>query len=108
MSAISRPSSFATRASSAALLVWKKLHARTASILSSLRLGDCTIDGELVALDDKGQGSFSRMQQQADNPSIELVYYVFDLLNDHGVDIRTLPLAEPKADTVNYAYRRSL
>jgi bifunctional non-homologous end joining protein LigD len=76
---------------------WTKRYARTASVLSSLKLGDCTLDGELVALDDKGQGSFSQMQQQADNPSIELVYYVFDLLNDHGVDIRTLPLAERKA-----------
>jgi bifunctional non-homologous end joining protein LigD len=76
---------------------WTKRYARTASVLSSLKLGDCTLDGELVALDDKGQGSFSRMQQQADNPSIELVYYVFDLLNEKGVDIRTLPLAERKA-----------
>ncbi|HWC29033.1 MAG TPA: non-homologous end-joining DNA ligase, partial [Dehalococcoidia bacterium] len=76
---------------------WTKRYARIASVLSSLKLGDCTLDGELVALDEKGQGSFSRMQQQADNPSIELVYYVFDLLNDHGVDIRTLPLAERKA-----------
>ncbi len=78
-------------------LDWTKRYQRIANALSSMELGEAVLDGELVALDAKGEASFSRMQAAAEDASIKLVYYVFDLMNDGGYDIRALPLAERKA-----------
>ncbi|RYZ12687.1 MAG: DNA ligase D [Alphaproteobacteria bacterium] len=78
-------------------LDWTKRYARTAMALAALRLGDGTLDGELVAMDTAGKARFSHMQAAGEDASIKLVYNVFDLLNEGGVDIRSLPLAERKA-----------
>lgn len=78
-------------------LDWTKRYERTAKALAALKLGDGTLDGELVAMDAGGKASFSHMQAAGEDASIKLVYNVFDLLNEGGVDIRSLPLAERKA-----------
>lgn len=78
-------------------LDWTKRYQRTADALAALKLGDVTLDGELVATDNNGRASFSLMQAAAEDASIPLVYHVFDLLNENGVDLRRLPLAERKA-----------
>ncbi len=78
-------------------LDWTKRYERTAKALAALKLGDATLDGELVAMDAGGKASFSHMQAAGEDASIKLVYNVFDLLNEGGVDIRSLPLAERKA-----------
>lgn len=78
-------------------LDWTRRYQRVASALAALKLGDCTLDGELVALGSNGEASFARMQAAGDDASIRLVYYAFDLLNQDGHDLRALPLIDRKA-----------
>ena len=58
----------------------------------------CLIDGEAVALDDKGKPSFQLLQSTLkESQGANLVFYAFDLLVDRGEDIRKLPNIERKA-----------
>jgi bifunctional non-homologous end joining protein LigD len=64
------------------------------------------LDGEVVALDEKGRASFSLMQQRtgfrakgrraAANADVAVLYYAFDLLYLDGYDWRRVPLEERK------------
>jgi bifunctional non-homologous end joining protein LigD len=64
------------------------------------------LDGEVVALDEKGRASFSLMQQRtgfrsggrhaAANTDVPVLYYAFDLLYLDGEDWRRVPLEERK------------
>jgi len=58
------------------------------------------IDGEIVAADETGAGSFERLQQRATGApqaaSIAIAMYAFDLLHLAGFDLRHLPLLERK------------
>ena len=56
----------------------------------------CLIDGEAVALDDKGHPSFQLLQSTLKGGGAELAFYAFDLLVDRGEDIRKLPNIERK------------
>jgi bifunctional non-homologous end joining protein LigD len=57
----------------------------------------CLLDGEAVALDDKGRPSFQLLQSTLkDQRGANLVFYAFDLLVDRGEDIRKLPNIERK------------
>src|SRR5439155_18761433 len=57
----------------------------------------CLIDGEAVAIDDKGRPSFQLLQSTLkDQRGANLVFYAFDLLVDRGDDIRKLPTIERK------------
>src|SRR5690606_23113500 len=59
---------------------------------------DADLDGELVALDDRGLSDFGRLQQVLKGERrADLVYVVFDLPTLAGVDLRRAPLAERKA-----------
>ena len=50
------------------------------------------IDGEAVALDEKGRPSFQLLQSTLkDRQGANLVFYAFDLLVDRGEDIKRLP-----------------
>jgi bifunctional non-homologous end joining protein LigD len=61
-------------------------------------LPDCLIDGEVVALDDRGMPSFAALQAAlSDERSEELVFFAFDLLFQGREDLRLLPLAQRKA-----------
>ena len=58
----------------------------------------CLIDGEAVAVDDKGKPSFQLLQSTLkESKGANLVFYAFDLLVDRGEDIRKLPNIERKA-----------
>jgi DNA ligase D-like protein (predicted ligase) len=65
---------------------------------------DVLIDGEIVAFD-RGRTSFERLQQRigirdrerALRSPVAVYYYVFDVLECDGRDLRPLPLAERKA-----------
>jgi bifunctional non-homologous end joining protein LigD len=60
-------------------------------------LPDCILDGEVVALDDKGTPDFSALQAAlSEGRSQDLIYFVFDLLFDEGEDLRALPLTTRK------------
>src|SRR6185436_5060360 len=55
------------------------------------------IDGEIVALDPEGRSSFQLLQsahQPRQRPPIR--YYVFDLVNLEGHDLKSLPLTRRK------------
>lgn len=60
-------------------------------------LGNCMIDGEVVALDGNGASDFSALQAAlAEGRADDLVYFAFDLLFADGQDLRSLPLLERK------------
>jgi len=61
-------------------------------------LPDCVLDGEVVALNARGETDFSALQAAlSDEKTDKLVYYLFDLLAEDGEDLRGLPLLERKA-----------
>lgn len=78
-----------------------------AAAVKALDPKDVILDGELVALDEKGVPRFGLLQQRVmiTNPhdvqraakSQPLVYMAFDLLALEGFDLRSLPLVERKA-----------
>jgi bifunctional non-homologous end joining protein LigD len=75
----------------------KKFQIITDSV-AGLNVQDVVLDGEVVALDDKGRPSFQLLQgfdMRLVRPPI--VFYAFDLLRLNGQDLRGLPVEERKA-----------
>jgi bifunctional non-homologous end joining protein LigD len=74
------------------------------SLPDALAASEAILDGEIVALDARGHGSFERLQERMHvrAPSehlvtqIPVVYFVFDLLYCDGYDLRKSPLIERK------------
>jgi bifunctional non-homologous end joining protein LigD len=74
--------------------------------LQALPLTECIVDGEIVALDERGLPSFALLQQRARltapldvrRAALErpVTYFVFDFLAGEGFDIRPLPLLQRK------------
>lgn len=61
-------------------------------------LPDAMIDGEIVALNDRGVPNFSALQAAiSDGKTNALMFFAFDLLFAGGEDLRELPLGERKA-----------
>jgi bifunctional non-homologous end joining protein LigD len=66
--------------------------------LEALPVADADLDGELVALDDRGLSDFGRLRQRLqEERSADLLYVVFDLPTLAGVDLRKVALVERKA-----------
>jgi len=68
-----------------------------ADSIAALNVQDAVIDGEIVALDDKGRSSFQLLQgfdMGLVRPPI--AFYAFDLLRLNGEDLRGLPIEERK------------
>jgi bifunctional non-homologous end joining protein LigD len=71
-----------------------------------LRAHNTVVDGEIVALDERGRPSFSLMQQRtglrgagkrvAGNRDLPIMYYVFDLIYLDGYDLRQVSLEDRK------------
>ncbi len=77
-------------------LDWTERFAEIAA--SASRLPDTILDGEIVALDAKGNPDFSALQEALANENTKfLVYFVFDLLYLAGDDLRSRPLLERKS-----------
>ncbi|TSJ44486.1 DNA ligase D [Mucilaginibacter corticis] len=57
---------------------------------------NAVLDGEIVALNDKGNANFGALQNWRNTKSAKLVYYVFDILWYDGKDLTGLPLNERK------------
>src|ERR1700760_1305664 len=75
----------------------KKFPEITGSI-AGLDVQDAIIDGEIVALDDKGRPSFQLLQGfEMGMVRPPIVFYVFDLLRLNGEDLRSRPIEERKA-----------
>jgi bifunctional non-homologous end joining protein LigD len=66
-----------------------------AALAKLKRAQQAVIDGELVALDNRGRSRF-QLLQNARNARARLAYYVFDLLFLNGRNLRGLPLIERK------------
>lgn len=66
--------------------------------LTQLQARDCIIDGEIVAMDEKGRSSFQLLQAyELGQERPPLYFYAFDLLRLDGKDLTKLPLVERKA-----------
>lgn len=86
----------------------KRLDGTYPEVVDALQRGrkhDVVLDGEVVAFDENGATSFSRLQRRigitdpvaARNSGIAVSYYVFDLLHVDDYDITALPVLERKA-----------
>ena len=64
---------------------------------AAAKLPDAIIDGEVVALNEKGDPDFSSLQAAlSDGDTDDLIFFAFDLLFADGEDLRKLPLVERK------------
>lgn len=78
-------------------LDWTDTFGTIADALVALDLPPSLIDGEVVALDDKGNPDFSALQAALkDGQDARLAYFTFDLLRVSGEDLRPLPNIERK------------
>jgi bifunctional non-homologous end joining protein LigD len=76
---------------------WTARMPTLAAALARLDAEAAVLDGELVALDERGIADFQRLQNSlSDGESAGHVYYAFDLLHLNGRDLRTAPLTERK------------
>jgi bifunctional non-homologous end joining protein LigD len=77
---------------------WTERMPSLKSALTGLAVESAILDGELVALDDKGLSNFQRLQSSLkDGQDEALVYYAFDLPFGPGGDLRERPLLERKS-----------
>ena len=73
-------------------------HKFAALAAAATALPDCIIDGEVVALNERGVPDFAALQAAlADEDSDNLVFYAFDLLCEGQEDLRSLALTDRKA-----------
>lgn len=71
---------------------------QVASAVADLPIEDCVIDGEVVALDEKGGSSFQLLQaHEMEGRRAPIYFYVFDLLQAAGKSLIGLPLERRKA-----------
>ena len=71
--------------------------AEVAADIRALPIDDCVIDGEVVALDEKGGSSFQLLQaHEMEGRRAPIYYYVFDLLQVAGKSLIGLPLERRK------------
>ena len=62
-----------------------------------LQARTAVVDGEVVAVDERGHPSFQALQHRAAHPGYGIAFYAFDLLVLNGEDLTRLPLSERKA-----------
>ncbi|HEY2799467.1 MAG TPA: non-homologous end-joining DNA ligase [Chthoniobacterales bacterium] len=68
-----------------------------AAAIAGLPCDECVIDGEVVALDEKGRSSFQLLQaREMEKKKTPLYDYVFDLLQLDGKSLTALPLTSRK------------
>jgi len=74
---------------------------RMAEWFSRLPTRAAVLDGELCLIDDAGGANFRQLMAQMRTRAPDetrLMFFVFDLLHQDGVDLRQLPLSERKRD----------
>lgn len=71
----------------------RRFQAVARALEQAVRTPSCVLDGELCALDERGRGSFSAMQQNTG----QLVFYAFDLLELEGKPLVGLPFSERRS-----------
>jgi bifunctional non-homologous end joining protein LigD len=78
-------------------LDWSDKFPEIAEAAASLEVGSALLDGEIVALDDKGNTGFSALQQAISQGGRGLSLFLFDALEIEGEDLAPLPNIERKA-----------
>ncbi len=79
-------------------LDWTDKFQGVADAALAMKLPDCVIDGEVVALDSGGAPDFAALQAAlSDEDTDRLILFAFDLLFAEGEDLRKLPLSDRKA-----------
>ena len=81
-----------TRAGNDWTAKWKDI----AEAAAALPADEAWLDGEVVALDEKGNVSFQLLQNNMAEARGRLAYYVFDLPFLNGYDLRGMPLVQRK------------
>jgi DNA ligase D-like protein (predicted ligase) len=75
-----------------------KKFASIATKVAKIKESSFVLDGEAVAVDEKGRPSFQMLQNRSSLPAgWSLAYYVFDLLHLNGKDLKTRPLRDRRA-----------
>jgi bifunctional non-homologous end joining protein LigD len=64
--------------------------------VKTLAVDTAILDGEVTALDKQGHTSFQLLQGSENAQRPPLVYYVFDILQEEGDDLKGLPLIQRK------------
>jgi bifunctional non-homologous end joining protein LigD len=77
---------------------WTAKYAQLAEELKNVPADKAVLDGEIVALDEKGIPDFNKLQNQLDKATAKrkasgLVFYLFDILSLNGKDLRKSPLS---------------
>lgn len=75
---------------------WTDTFHRLRDPLAQITKGSALLDGEICAFDDNGKTDFGTLQEALGTGG-PLAYFVFDLLEQDGEDLRGLPLVERKA-----------
>lgn len=96
-------------------LDWSDKFAAIVDAFGALNMPSALIDGEIVALDEKGKPSFGHLQDALKDNDAPLVYFAFDLIEQDGKSLAELGNAERKdrlkalledvgaADPIHYA-----
>jgi bifunctional non-homologous end joining protein LigD len=76
---------------------WTAQFPGVAAALKGLVAASAVLDGEMVVMDPEGRSDFQLLQNAlSERKTGEVVYYVFDLLELEGKDMRNEPLSERK------------
>jgi bifunctional non-homologous end joining protein LigD len=78
-------------------LDWSDKFPELIEAAQTLEVGSALLDGEIVALDDKGKTGFSALQQAISEGGRGLTLFLFDALEIDGEDLTRLPNIERKA-----------
>jgi bifunctional non-homologous end joining protein LigD len=78
-------------------LDWSDKFPEIVEAAREIEAGSALLDGEIVALDDKGKSSFSALQQAISEGGRGLTLFLFDALEVDGEDLTQLPNIERKA-----------
>lgn len=77
---------------------WSKKLPHLVRDLSSMKLGPCWLDGEIVMLNEQGLPDFGALQAGFDNATTkDITYHLFDLMHHDGLDLRQVALVERRA-----------
>ncbi|GLQ53624.1 non-homologous end-joining DNA ligase [Devosia nitrariae] len=76
-------------------LDWTRTFQYLVPAFEKLTKGTASIDGEVVAIDTEGRANFNLLQRSLKLRE-PIVFYAFDLLEENGEDLRSLPLIERK------------
>jgi len=78
-------------------LDWTGKYGRISDEVRKLPVKSAWLDGEVAFTDEKGLTQFSLLQEALKSKRTSaLIYYIFDLLEQDGEDLRDLPLGERK------------